>query len=157
MAEALTLSNSQLSRMLALAQMPDEVVDAFGTRDELRVRHSEVLSPILRRPEQRERVIEAARRIGEEQQRLATQNQRLIPAPTVLARLRQAGLAGTRQGMREQPIMLGAEQVGKLKQARDGLSVELVVSDTADVDALLSRLKSLLIEARSVPGDDEPA
>jgi len=37
MAEALNLSNSQLSRLLALAQMPDEVVNAFATRDELRV------------------------------------------------------------------------------------------------------------------------
>jgi ParB family transcriptional regulator, chromosome partitioning protein len=155
MAEALTLSNSQLSRMLALAQMPEEVVDAFGTRDELRVRHSEVLTPILRRPEQRERVIEAARQIGDEQQRLATGNKRLIPAATVLARLRQAGLAGTRQGLREQPIMLGEEQVGKLKPARDGLSVELVVSDAADVDVLLSRVKSLLIEARTIPEDHE--
>lgn len=157
MAEALTLSNSQLSRMLALAQMPDAVVDAFATRDELRVRHSEVLTPLLRRPEQRELVLAAAGRIGEEQQRLAAQNKRLIPAATVLARLRQAGLAGTRQGVREQAIVLGAEKVGKLKRARDGVAVELVVSDTADLDALLTLLKALLTEARSAAEDDEAA
>lgn len=71
MAEALNLSNSQLSRLLSLAQMPDEVVNAFATRDELRVRHSEVLTPLLRRAEQRERLLVSARLIGEEQQRLA--------------------------------------------------------------------------------------
>lgn len=94
MAEALNLSNSQLSRLLSLAQMPDEVVDAFATREELRVRHSEVLTPLLRRPEQRDRLLVAARSVGQEQQRLAAAGDRMIPAATVLTRLKQAAMEG---------------------------------------------------------------
>ena len=60
MAEALSLSNSQLSRLLALAQLPGEVVNAFATKDELRVRYSEILTPLLRRPDQRVRMIAEA-------------------------------------------------------------------------------------------------
>ena len=155
MAEALSLSNSQLSRLLALAQMPDEVVDAFATRDELRVRHSEVLMPILRRPERRERVIAAARAVGEEQQRLSMAGKRLIPAATVLTRLKQAGLAGTRQAAADRPIMLGTDQIGKMRRGRDGIVVELTVGEEVDLDTLLAELKAMLCESRnpSVAGD----
>lgn len=149
MAEALSLSNSQLSRLLALAQMPDEVVNAFATREELRVRHSEVLMPLLRRPEQAARVIVAAKAIGDEQQRLASSGGRLIPAASVLTRLKQAGTAGTRKSTQEMAIMLGDEKVGRVKPGREGLSVDLVVSDDADIDALLAGLKTLLLESRS--------
>ena len=70
-----------------MAQMPDEVVDAFATREELRDRHSEVLTPLLRRPEQRERLLAEAKAIGHEQQTLAALGERMIPAASVLARL----------------------------------------------------------------------
>jgi ParB family chromosome partitioning protein len=149
MAEALSLSNSQLSRLLALAQMPDEVVNAFATREELRVRHSEVLMPILRRPEQAARVVAAALAIGDEQQRLASTGKRLIPAATVLTRLKQAGTAGTRKALQEMPIMLGEERVGRIKPGREGLTVDLLVPDAADIDTLLAGLKALLLESRS--------
>lgn len=153
MAEALTLSNSQLSRLLALAQMPDDVVNAFATRDELRVRHSEVLMPILRRPDQRERVLAAARQIGQEQHRLAAGGKRLVPAATVLSRLKQAGLAGSPTAVRERTVMIGDQQVGRIKPGRDGLAVELTVRIDTDIDALLARLKAALMESRLAPGE----
>jgi ParB family chromosome partitioning protein len=156
MAEALSLSNSQLSRLLALAQMPDEVVAAFATREELRVRHSEVLMPILRRPEPRERVIAAAKQICGEQYRLAAEGKRLIPAATVLLRLKQAGHAGTRKAGQERAIMLGADKVGSVRRGRSGLSVELTVDDAADIDALLAGLKAMLLEGRDASEDTRP-
>jgi ParB family chromosome partitioning protein len=152
MAEALTLSNSQLSRLLSLAEMPEVVVEAFATRDELRVRHSEVLTPILRRPGQREQVLAAARQIGDEQQRLAAADKRLIPAATVLTRLKQAGLAGTRAVTQEQSVMLGADRVGKIRQGRDAIAVELAVTDAVDLDVLLERVKALLVQFRAAAG-----
>lgn len=149
MAEALSLSNSQLSRLIALAQMPDEVVNAFATREELRVRHSEVLMPILRRPEQRQRILAAAKQIGQEQQRLAVAGKRMIPAATVLTRLRQAGLAGTRKAANERALLSGEEQVGRVKRGKEGFAVELSVSDAADIDALLDDLRAALLEGRA--------
>lgn len=148
MAEALNLSNSQLSRLLALAQMPDEVVSAFSTRDELRVRHSEVLTPLLRRPEQRARVIETARQIATEQERLAASDERLIGTATVLMRLKDAGTASGGKAVRELPIMMGADRIGRVKPGRDGLSVDLTIAENTDLDALLVQLRGAILESR---------
>jgi ParB family chromosome partitioning protein len=148
MAEALSLSNSQLSRLLSLAQMPDEVVNAFATKDELRVRHSEVLTPLLRRPEQREQVLAAALRIGEEQQRLAATGERMITAATVLSRLR-AATRDDRAAESDLPIVAGGAQVGRIKAGRDGLALDLQIESNADLDMLLALVRDAVLEARA--------
>lgn len=149
MAEALSLSNSQLSRLLALAQMPDEVVNAFATKAELRVRHSEVLTPLLRRPEQRERLLAEAHRIGEEQQRLAAASERMISAATVLARLRAATRQDTAANTTsETPLMYAGTQVGRIKPARDGLALELQIGAESDIDELLAVARAGLLRQR---------
>lgn len=148
MAEALNLSNSQLSRLLAMAQMPDEVVNAFATRDELRVRHSEVLTPLLRRPEQRDRMLVTARRIGEEQQRLAASGERMIAPATVLARLKDAAKEGDLRRGNDRPLMLGDMRFGRIRPGREGLAVDLLVSGETDIDALLETLRAALIDSR---------
>lgn len=154
MAEALSLSNSQLSRLLSLAQMPDELVNAFATKGELRVRHSEVLTPLLRRPEQRERVLAAAVRIGEEQQRLAAAGERMIAAPSVLSRLR-AATRDADQATPDMPIVCQGAQLGRLKITRDGLTVDLQVARETDLDALLSILRLAIVDARARTGRDD--
>jgi ParB family chromosome partitioning protein len=149
MAEALNLSNSQLSRLLSLAQMPDEVVDAFATREELRVRHSEVLTPLLRRPEQRERLIVAARTLGHEQQRLAASGDRMIPAATVLTRLKQAAMEGGGGRSQDTAVFVGDERVGRIKPGRDGFAVELTIANEADLDRLLASVRAVVLEGRT--------
>lgn len=149
MAEALNLSNSQLSRLLAMAQMPDDVVDAFATREELRVRHSEVLTPLLRRPEQRDRLLAAARAIGQEQQRLAAAGDRMIPPATVLTRLKQAAMQGGASRGQDMQVVVGDDKVGRIKLARDGLAVELAVAPDADLDRVLAALRAAIIDSRA--------
>lgn len=146
MAEALSLSNSQLSRLLALAQMPDEIVAAFASKAELRVRHSEVLTPLLRRPEQREQVLAEARRISSEQERLAGNGGKLIPAPAVLARLRAATRAKGAAG-REIVLMLGTRKAGKIRSAADGVSVEFQLWPGADIEEVFTAVRAALEEA----------
>lgn len=153
MAEALSLSNSQLSRLLSLAQMPDEVVNAFGTKDDLRVRHSEVLTPLLRRPEQRRQILDAAIQIGEEQQRLAAAGARLISAATVLSRLRAATRDEARAST-ETPIVAGGAQVGKVKAVRDGFTVDLHIAPTANIAELLGLVEQALLLARANAAPD---
>ncbi|WJM26306.1 ParB/RepB/Spo0J family partition protein [Novosphingobium resinovorum] len=149
MAEALNLSNSQLSRLLSLAQMPDEVVDAFATREELRVRHSEVLTPLLRRAEQRERVLVAARAIGQEQQRFATAGEKMISAATVLSRLKHAAGEGVSSHGSETVLMVGDARVGRVRSVKDGLSVELTLSLDADIDQALAIVREAVLDSRA--------
>lgn len=152
MAEALTLSNSQLSRLLALAQLPEEVVNAFATRDELRVRYSELLTPLLRRPDQRGRMIAEARLIGDQQQALALQGDRMIPPATVLARLREAALPQAPDEVRDIAIIAGGARIGRAKPSRSGgLTVDLSIAEDADLDDLLARLRETIVAVRAIP------
>jgi ParB family chromosome partitioning protein len=158
MAEALSLSNSQLSRLLSLAQMPTEVVDSFGTRDELRVRHSEVLTPLLRREPERGRIIKAALAIGAEQQQLAARNERMVPAATVLARLRAAASPDLAEQEQAGSIVVEGTRVGRLKQLKSGgHAVELAVALDANIDDLLAELRQALKNARHSPLSSEAA
>ena len=151
MAQALGLSNSQLSRLLALAQLPEEVVSAFPSRDDLRVRHSEVLTPLLRRPDSRERLVRAAIGIGEEQQARAMRAERMIPAPTVLARLKQAVLLIADEPREPNAILAGGEQIGRVRPLKTGgLAVELSIAPDADLEEIVAMLRDALAEARRV-------
>ncbi|WP_394660019.1 ParB/RepB/Spo0J family partition protein [uncultured Novosphingobium sp.] len=149
MAEALSLSNSQLSRLLSMALMPDDVVNAFATKAELRVRHSEVLTPLLRRPEQRLQVLAAASQIAEEQQRLAASGERMITAATVLARLRNATRTEQPAGA-ETPIVVGGVQVGKIRLAKDGIALDVQVADDQNLEEMLTELGRIITETRAL-------
>jgi ParB family chromosome partitioning protein len=109
--------------------------------------------PILRRADQRERVLAAARDIGREQQRLAVAGApRIKPAPGVTPP-RPAGLAGTGRGAREMPVMLDGAQVGKVRPGREGLAVELAVAAETDLDRLLAQLRATVLESRRNAAD----
>nr|WP_087575476.1 ParB/RepB/Spo0J family partition protein [Sphingomonas sp. CDS-1] len=152
MAEALNLSNSQLSRLLALAQLPEEVVNAFATKDELRVRYSELLTPLLRRHDQRGRMIAEAQLIGEQQQALAREGDRMIPPATVLARLREAAMPQAPEETRDIAIIAGGARIGRAKPGRSGaLTIDLSISEDADLDELLARLRETIVAVRAAP------
>jgi ParB family chromosome partitioning protein len=151
MAEALGLSNSQLSRLLSLAQMPDEVVNAFATREDLRVRHSEVLTPLLRRPEQRGLLLAAAGEVSSEQQLRATRNEKMIPAATVLARLKQAASTDPVEYDRGGPIVVAGEPIGRIKALKTGsLAVEFAIAPATQLDDILAELREAIEIARGV-------
>ncbi len=150
MADALNLSNSQLSRLLSLAQLPEEVVAAFATKDELRVRHSEVLTPLLRRIETHALVVAEALVIAAEQQGLAGQGGRMIPAAAVLQRLKDAATPRLAEPAQGDVIMAGTERVGRLKTGRNGeLQIDLMVADDTDLEALLRGLRDAILAARN--------
>lgn len=150
MAEALNLSNSQLSRLLALAQLPEEVVDAFATKDELRVRHSEILTPLMRRPETREAVIAEARLIGKEQQDLAARGERMIAPGVVITRLKDATSQRVEESAAKIPIVAGDRRLGNVKRGADGeLQVDLTIASGADVEEMLALLRAAIGAARA--------
>jgi len=153
MAEALGYSNSQISRLLSLAQMPHEVVQAFATPEELRVRHAEVLTPLLRRPAQQARIVHAAIDLAREQQTLALRREPLIPAAMVLARLKQAALAtdiGSVDGD-QFIVQVDGVAIGLARPDRNGgVLVELVLNAGTDCDAVSQQLRQAIEMARSL-------
>lgn len=151
MAEALNISNSQLSRLLALAQLPMEVVVAFATEDELRVRHSEVLTPLMRRVETYALVVSEALVVASEQEQLALRGERMIPAAVVLQRLKDAAVPPLSELAQTDAIMAGEAKVGRMKVGRGGeLQIDLAVAHDTDLEELLSSLHQAILTARGV-------
>lgn len=149
MAQALGLSNSQLSRLLALAQLPEEVIQAFATKEDLKVRYSELLTPLLRRNEQRADVIAEARIIATEQQARATGDGPMLPSATVLSRLRQAAARRPRD-MGEIAILAGGDRIGRARVAKGAVMLDVSVANDADLDALFATLRETIAAARAV-------
>ncbi len=149
MAEALGLSNSQLSRLLALAQLPEEVIQAFATKEELKVRYSELLTPLLRRQEQRADLIAEACLIAQEQQARAAGNGPMLASATVLSRLRQAAARRPRDSG-DIEIMAGGDRIGRARVGKGGVMIDLTIASDADLDTLFASLRETISAARAL-------
>ena len=149
MAQALGLSNSQLSRLLALAQLPEEVIQAFATKDELKVRYSELLTPLLRRSEQRADMIAQARSIAEEQQARAAGDGSMLPPATVLSRLRQAA-ARRPKDAGEVAFLAGGDRIGRARVAKGSVMLDVNIANDVDLDALFATLRETISAVRAM-------
>lgn len=68
MAQRLECSAVWLSRFLAIANLPDEIVKAYRAVTEIKVSHARLLNPLLESPASRKRVLAAAVALGEDPQ-----------------------------------------------------------------------------------------
>jgi ParB family transcriptional regulator, chromosome partitioning protein len=149
MAEALGLSNSQLSRLLALAQLPEQVIQAFARKEELKVRYSELLTPLLRRDQQRADIMAEARIIADEQQAGAVGDGSMLPPATVLSRLRQAAVRRPKE-MGDIAILAGGDQIGRARVVKGSVVVDVSITSDTDLDALFVALRETISAARAM-------
>jgi ParB family chromosome partitioning protein len=158
MAEALEVSNSQLSRLLALGELPAEVIAAFGRKDDIKVRHSEVLTPLLRRDSNRARIIAEAIRINREQEELSAQDDRLLPPSLVLARLRAASGSAEAGDGETGPwsIDCGATRIGTVMLAGNDVQVETRIPAEVDLDEALDAIRAAVELARNAAKPASP-
>lgn len=87
MAERLEVSKSWLSRYLELAKLPAEIVAAFGSARVIGISHGATLAPLLRAPEQRDRMIAEARLLSAEHADGAGSGTATISPAAVMQRL----------------------------------------------------------------------
>lgn len=120
MASALGASSSHLSRLLALADMPEQIISAFGRLEDLKVRHAEILAPLLRREPSRHQIIDEAGQIDREQQSLSASGLPLLPAALVLSRLKAAGGRDAQASIAAASIRHNGLDVGSIWQNADG-------------------------------------
>ena len=132
MAEALDISNSHLSRLLGLAELPAEVIAAFACKEDIKVRHSEVLTPLLRRAEALPKIVEEAAIIDREQQALAAAGERLHSAASVLARLKDAATRRVAASRERAALFCDGALIGTVRMA--GGKVEVAASVAPDCD-----------------------
>lgn len=111
MAERLEVTKSWLSRYLELARLPPGVIAAFGSPHVIGISHSAALAPLLRAPQQRERVLAAAEEVAREQGILAKDSRTFLPPAAVLSRL---------VGSAKNPIVSRAKAAEHVVRAPDG-------------------------------------
>jgi ParB family chromosome partitioning protein len=87
LAKSLRLPPSELSRYLNLAAVPTCILDAFGDPMRVTLTHVSLLTTYLQKPEQRQRLLEAAARLAGDQTRRLSTGGDFIRPPTILHRL----------------------------------------------------------------------
>jgi len=92
MAERLKISKGWLSKMLAVAELPDSVVEAFALPADLQLKPAYALAQFLNHPAQSRRMVAEAQKLAHSQAERRARADAPLPAATVYARLTLAAL-----------------------------------------------------------------
>ncbi len=90
MAGRLEVSEVWLSRYLGLAKLPQDVVDAFPTKRDIKELHARTLKPLMAKPAHRDKVLQAARMIAEAQQAARDGQGAFVQPAQVMTKLKAA-------------------------------------------------------------------
>ena len=147
MAERLKISKSQLSRYIALTEIPPALVSAFHSPMDLQAKYAEKLLPLLRDPASRAKLEAAAEQIASEQSFRRSGDEQPIAGPEVMARLLKAMVAKGRvqKAAIESPVGAAIGQVEKDQQKI--LTLSLSPSDLS-VDEILAVLRPIIERAK---------
>ena len=147
MAERLKISKSQLSRYIALTEIPPALVSAFHSPMDLQAKYAEKLLPLLRDPAALAKLEAAAEQIASEQSFRRSGDEQPIAGPEVMARLLKAMVAKGRvqKAAIESPVGAAIGQVEKDQQKI--LTLSLSPSDLS-VDEILAALRPIIERAK---------
>ncbi|MES2157903.1 MAG: ParB/RepB/Spo0J family partition protein [Pseudomonadota bacterium] len=147
MAERLKISKSQLSRYIALTEIPPLLVSAFHSPMDLQAKYAERLLPLLRDPSARAKIEAAADQIASEQSFRRSGDEQPIGGPEVMNRLLQATAVKGRV-QKASIAAVGGVTVGQVdKDQQKMLTVSLLPSDLS-TDAILDALRPIIEQAR---------
>ena len=151
MAERINVTTSWLSRYLDLARLPRELVAAFASPHDLRIKHVTMLKPLFKPADRKARVLAEADRIA----KLRTEGEAVQSAPTDV--IRQFAIAADppkKSGSPRKsgsPVRVVAAASGKLmisldRKGRAGLSLTLPLRSGATRAELDAAVASILDE-----------
>ena len=148
MAERLKISKGWLSKMLAVADMPDVVVEAFAAPADLQLKPAYALAQLLADPAKAKRLVAEAKKLAADQAARRAQNAAGLPAAAVIARLTQAAL----DHKAEAPAPLAFSALGRpiltiATANRRGLTLKLHPGSGAKRAEILAALTQALDEA----------
>lgn len=147
MAERLKISKSQLSRYIALTEIPPLLVSAFHSPMDLQAKYAEKLLPLLRDPTARGKLEAAADQIASEQSFRRSGDEQPIAGSEVLARLLKAV---TVKGRVQKATIAGASgaAIGQVdKDQQKLLTLTLTPSDLS-TDDILEALRPVIEQAK---------
>lgn len=97
MAERLEVSPPWLSRYLVLAKMPEEILNAFASKRDIRERHARALKPLLNSAEQAKAILKEAAYLAQTQAKAAKGQGGYVDATDVFKRLKAAANPATKK------------------------------------------------------------
>lgn len=144
MAEHLKISRSWLSRLLDVARLPDEIVDAFADTHDITVRVARDVKPLAGDPRALALMAAEGKSIRDERADLGTR----LSGPEIAKRLVRATVAKAKESGGEVILKAGngKPMLRYSRSARSGLTLRVVPKSGASVDEVLAAIRSLIAE-----------
>ena len=120
MATKMGVDEAWLSRILSLAEFPQDVVQAYHNPVDIRTSHAKLIGPLLKHTKKQTLILAEAKAIKAEQEKLAASQKKPIPGDVVAKRLKAAG-------------------EGKRKRARKAAVIEVKTPDNKPFIKLTNR------------------
>lgn len=142
MAEHLKISRSWLSRLLDVARLPSEIVEAFADTHEITVRVARDIKPLVSDPKALAMMAKEAKVIGGERADLGIK----LNGPEVARRLVKATVAKS-NGSAAEAVVKGNNGKPMLRYTRSdraGLTLRVLPKSSASVDEVLGAIRQLL-------------
>ena len=149
MAERLNISKSMLSKMIAFANISDDIFSAFTDPGEISLRQGYGLAQALSEKGGERRALSEIQKISDENTKLNEAGKRGLSTEAVLTRLLKAasGEVGSSAETR-QFLFKGKPVVTMLSENRKGLRIHIHPSTGADIDAILESVKEAIQSSR---------
>lgn len=153
MSDGIGMNRNTLSAYLYLANLPDEVINAYGDIHDVSVRHGKTLAPKLNDEASRDRIVDEAERIAELQRNArSTGGVDAVDGPTVFKRLLAAAEASRPahspvkgQNVDHREIRDDAGDTIVLSQrGRKYLTVKIPVGQLSDKGKVVAAVKKVL-------------
>ena len=145
MAERLNISKGLLSKMIAFANINDEILGAFTSVGKISLRQGYGLAHATSDEGSEKRALREARRITEENEVLIQAGKAVLPTVTVLTRILKAASGETEASPElRQFLYQGKPVVTLLAENRSGLRFQVHAGTGADLDVILENVKDAL-------------
>lgn len=148
MAERLKISKSQLSRYIALTEIPPFLVSAFHSPMDLQAKYAEKLLPLLRDPTSRTKLESAADEIASEQSFRRSGDEQPIGGPEVLARLLKAITSARGRVQKSSIEGNGGVRIGQVEKDQQKLLTLTLSPSDLSTDAILEALRPIIDQAK---------
>lgn len=142
MAEHLKISRSWLSRLLDVARLPAEIVQAFADTHEITVRVARDIKPLSGDARSLALMAREAKAIGDERADLGTK----LSGPEVARRLVKATVAKTNDTPGEAVVKsaAGKPMLRYSRSARSGLALRVLPKSGASIDEVIAAIRQLM-------------
>lgn len=153
MAERLAIPKQNLHNLLQLAELPDEVISAFASPADLKIRHGMRLSPLLKDPQRRDAIIGAALLLAQEQRALKQSGADKIDGSKVCERLVAAiNAPRTKAAAKPKTVLTSSSgrEIGKIltDTRAKGITFCINPQDGASVEEILDAVRPAIENAR---------